>query len=550
MKRDHPKWGPDIDRYTEIFDDRIEKAFDNYMTAQETTSVAHDGLLPLSVLETMLTVGENMHKIEYQHGDQSLSVLMNTVRRYTELNETGIFNYYYGYLCMRHIMRTICLGTLIESETLDDFLDNLDPALEPYEATEMLAEEAFAQMAETLFKNDLSQVSICLGCMPPKGDAFTHVGGLSYEDAEFLVLTLWKDRRSIIGLTDHGMLPGFPALLFTLSYMTIFSRASPQPTKNWTELKDIVLRFYIVATEEERKTMRQIVLSIHHNAISRYKLVGNYTTDEEDAREVVQAYTDIFRPLFDEGLAPMMMLDISNMLFQSVDSMLTPNLADCIPKVAWGGLERLWLEFDREKDGFMAAPQRGSTRRYASDIFCMVSEMRPQLKTPENEKAFDVMFLESDTLGLIGRVILLLSREGRNPDDWEYLHTGFEGICEAMSGPGDRALEQLAQPSATDWIKVQDQLDMLSMGVAPSKVPRKYLLDAIKVWRRFGPAPDQEIPCQICSNPRCYMAKVYIRPPSTNNVCGRCFKATYCSKRCQRVHWCLRGVDSHMTGCN
>ncbi|KAG8737845.1 hypothetical protein FRC10_007598 [Ceratobasidium sp. 414] len=381
------------------------------MTSQETTSVAHDGLLPLSVLETMLTVGENMHKIEYQHGERSLPVLVVTVRRYTELNETGIFNYYYGYLCMRHIMRTVCIGTLIESETLDGFLDNLDPSLESMETSEMLAEEAFEQMTKALLKDNLSYVSICLGCMPPKGDAFTHVGGLSYEDVEFLLVTLWKDRRSIMVLSDHGMLPGFPALLFTLYEMTIFSKA-PNSAKRWTQLQDIILRFYMVATPQERQTMRHLSLAIH-SQILRHRLVCDFTTDEEDARNVVLAYCDMFHPLLSEGLAPVMMLDISSVLFQFVDCMLTPNLADCIPKTVWGGLERLWLEFDREKGGLMADKRRGFTRRYASDTFHMIGNMRQRLETPENEWAFQCMLLESDILGLVGRVILLISREGK-----------------------------------------------------------------------------------------------------------------------------------------
>ncbi|KAG9108152.1 hypothetical protein FRC07_008514, partial [Ceratobasidium sp. 392] len=369
MKRDHPKWGLNLGRYLEVFNDRIEKAFDNYMTSQETTSVAHDGLLPLSVLGTMPIVGENMHKFEYQHGEKPLSVLMATIRRYAELNETGVSPRTESSIAA-YIMRTICIGTPIENETLNDFLDNLDADLDTIDASEMLAEKAFEQMTEALFKNDLSHVSICLGCMPPNGDAFTHVGGLSYNDVELLVLTLWKDRRSIMTLSNHGMLPGFPALLFTLCEMTIFSRA-PHPTKQWTQLQDILLRFYIVGTKEERQTIRQLSLFIHEQII-RYKLVGDSTTDEEDASNVVRAYIEIFYPLLTEGLAPVMLLDISSIIFRFVDCMVTSDLADCIPKVTWGGLERLWLEFDREKEGFMAAPRRGFTRRYASEIFQMI----------------------------------------------------------------------------------------------------------------------------------------------------------------------------------
>jgi hypothetical protein len=90
MKKEHPRWGPILSRYVDAFDERIDAAFENYMTSRETTSLAYDGLVPLSLLETMLAVGENMHITDYQHGENSLSVLMATIRQYTELNLNGV----------------------------------------------------------------------------------------------------------------------------------------------------------------------------------------------------------------------------------------------------------------------------------------------------------------------------------------------------------------------------------------------------------------------------------------------------------------------------
>ncbi|KAG8679594.1 hypothetical protein FRC09_018859 [Ceratobasidium sp. 395] len=150
------------------------------MSARETTSVAHDELIPLSTLETMLTVGDNMHKVNYQHGKRSLPVLMTTIRRYTKLEDSGIFEYYYGYLCMRHLMRTVCIGTLIESIVLERFLNNLDPDMGAVEATDALAQVAFDLMTQALEKNDLSYVGLCLGFKPPSWDVFQCVGGLSF----------------------------------------------------------------------------------------------------------------------------------------------------------------------------------------------------------------------------------------------------------------------------------------------------------------------------------------------------------------------------------
>ncbi|KAG8737844.1 hypothetical protein FRC10_007597 [Ceratobasidium sp. 414] len=424
------------------FEDRFEEAFNNYVSSRETTSIAHDGLLPLSLLETMLTVGDNMHKVDYQHGEKSLTVLMATIRRYTELNESGIFEHYYGYLCMRHIMRTVCIGTLIEAKVLDAFLNDLDPDLGVVEATEALAEVAYDLMTQALLRNDLAYVGLCLGFRPPSWDAFQCVGGLSFNDVDFLIIILWKNRQRLITLIRHGMLAGFPALLFTLCQMTIFSKA-PGQTKKWRQLQEIILRAYLAGTKEERITMRQLALHADIQA-AEHKLVGNSKTDPEDARAVVHAYANMFRPFWnhDKSIAPTVMLDISNILFQYVNSLLTAELADCIPQVAWSGLERIWLEFDRESDGIMAAPRRGFTRRYAADIFHYLGDMQPKLRTEENQQAFSNMLLKIDILGLVGRILLMISQ-----DKWqaEILINGI--IFEMTWGTSARrCLDRFEQP--------------------------------------------------------------------------------------------------------
>ncbi|KAG8758997.1 hypothetical protein FRC12_009869 [Ceratobasidium sp. 428] len=412
MRGEHPKWGPDFDLYFEEFERRLGKAFDDYKSSKETTSEAHDGLLPMSLLETMLTIGDNMHKLEYQHGEKALTVLMATVRRYTELNESGIFDYYYGYLCMRHIMRVICIGTLIEAGVLEDFLNDLDPKLHPVEVAGDLDSTAFDLMTQALLKGDISYIGLGLGLKPPNWDAFPCVGGLSFDDVEFLIMILWNNRRQLITLIEHGMVPGFPALLYTLCEMTMLSK-SPGSTKKWTQLQDILLRAYMVGTKEERETMRQLSLYAHHQ-IQDHNLVGDTRTDEEDACTVMRAYVEMFDPVWNhtQDLAPTMLLDIAYILFQFVDTLLTPNLEEWIPKVARGALQRVWLEIDRESNGFMAAPRRGFTRRYAADIFHSLSDMQQRLRTRKDQQAFSTMLMEIDIVGLVGRVLLMISREG------------------------------------------------------------------------------------------------------------------------------------------
>ncbi|QRW06312.1 hypothetical protein RhiLY_05311 [Ceratobasidium sp. AG-Ba] len=429
IDRERTKWGPDFDTYFETFDKSLDKAFDNYLASRETTSIAYDGLIPLAVFETMLTVGDNMHKVQYQHGNKSLSVLMDTVRRYTELNNGGeIFDYYYGYLCMRHIMRTICIGTLIESETFEDFLNSLSSDEETVEVTEALAEEAFGILSDYLFENNISAIAVGIGLQSPNWDrAFTCVGGLDFDDARFLISILWKNRSQLITLIEHGMLPVFPAFLFTLSEMTLLSKI-PQSTKPWGQLQEIILRAFLVGSREERKTMRQLALYAHHRILEQ-NIVLDSTTDEEDARTVVRAYVDMFNP------------------FWNYDKSLVPSCSSILP-TSFSALERIWLEVDWETDGFMPAPRGGFTRKYAADIFRFL----PLLTNVGDDQAFSNMLLEVDILGLAGRVLLMVSREGSDPDEWQNFRDDLVYLCGAMTGTG-QAPDELAYPNVANWVK-------------------------------------------------------------------------------------------------
>jgi hypothetical protein len=179
--------------------------------------------------------------------------------------------------------------------------------------------------------------------------------------------------------------------------------------------------------------------------------------------------------------------------------------------------------------------------------------MRHRLNTPAGQEAFAHMLLETNICGLVGRVLLLISREGKyhvltfspqanpqtqgnNPDDWNYLRDGFDGLYEAMYGSCIPVVQELAYVAATDWRKVQTQLELLSDGLVPSRVPRKHIAEAIESWSVLGPTSTHEVPAlEVCSYPRCAVVAVHMRPPGANVQCGRCYSASYCSKRCQRA---------------
>ena len=90
MGKEHSQWGPRLTRYISEFDDRLDAALEDYMSSRENTSLARQGLVPLPLLEMTLAVGENMHKLGFKHGNNTLPVLMATIRQYSEAQENGV----------------------------------------------------------------------------------------------------------------------------------------------------------------------------------------------------------------------------------------------------------------------------------------------------------------------------------------------------------------------------------------------------------------------------------------------------------------------------
>lgn len=116
-----------------------------------------------------------------------------------------------------------CIGTLLHGDTLGDFLETTDPSMSSQEVSNALCQEALQQLEDALRDSSLMGVYDRLGCEPPHSAAFPLAGGLFYDDVDLLIRLLWRDRRSMMALREHGLLPGLAVLLFTLCEMTIFS---------------------------------------------------------------------------------------------------------------------------------------------------------------------------------------------------------------------------------------------------------------------------------------------------------------------------------------
>ncbi|CAE6533577.1 unnamed protein product [Rhizoctonia solani] len=415
------EWGPTLSQYMPTFEERLTESFDKYIANEESVFDVPNGLIPLDLLETALAVGENMHKVGFQRGDKVFPVLMSAIREYTKLHKGGIFEHYYGFLCIRHLIRMVCIGAMRQCKKFDKFLNDTKSEAPRQEVTEALAARALDSMITVLCTENAAVVENLLGILSKSGHAFVIDGGLSYEDVEFLIKTLWKDRKSLVPLRRCGLLPGLPAILFVLSEMTVLSRSSIIH-RPWLALEDVIFRCYLGDTSNpEREILRQLCIYIESFVLNRYRSIpmDYQPVDEDDNRKVTEAYCAVFAPPMELSLAAVIQLDIATMLFRWVLDLLGWESKgpltgeDLVPHIVKGAMARLTLEVDREWSGPMLEKRRAFTNRYAGEVFGYASLLviNKQIPTPSVQQELVQMLTEFDFYGLAGRVLMLVTRE-------------------------------------------------------------------------------------------------------------------------------------------
>ncbi|CAE7083550.1 unnamed protein product [Rhizoctonia solani] len=557
--KQQPEWGPTLSQYMPAFGERVADSFNNYMANEENVFEIPNGLIPLDLLETALAVSENMHKIGFQRGDKVFPVLMSTLRAYSKLDKGGVFQNYYGFLCVRHLIRMVCISAMRQCKRFDIFLTGIKSD-EPWpEVTDRLAASSLESMIAALCSENTTVVANLLGILSQGGHAFVIDGGLSYDDVEFLILALWKDRKSLILLRLCGLLPGLPALLFVLGEMTVLSKSSIIK-RPWLALEDIIFRCYVGDTSNpEREILRQLCIHIESFVLSRYHAISiDYEpADKDDPRTVAEAYCTVFTPPMDLSLTSVIQLDISTMLFRWVLDLLgwqsKRPLAgeDLVPHIIKSAMARLTLEIDQELSRPMTPNRRAFTNRYASEVFIYTSSLVLQKKIPTKsvQQTLVQMLVDFDFHGVAGRVLMLVTRETSNqPPSFDKLYTCFSQMNKAFNLLPDPPPEQLAS-IALIWRKVFLAL-MQHQQSSLTPTPPELIGEAMEAWDMLRPPTVKRPPDLFeCMNPRCSLRVIYAGPPEACILCEECEKVTYCSPRCQKIHWTLHTSDAHRLKC-
>ncbi|KAG8727455.1 hypothetical protein FRC12_022481 [Ceratobasidium sp. 428] len=254
----------------------------------------------------------------------------------------------------------------------------------------------------------------------------------------------------------------------------------------------------------------------------------------------------MYSPL-NPNLAQIMLLDTAYILFRFIETLCTPRVENCIPMVVNAALERIWLECDRERAGFMAPNRRGFTRQFSGWLFGRLCCIRESLTTQAGRTAFaQAALVDSNIIGIAGRTLLMMAMDNTEPEMWTNMLDGLSHLHDLMTMMLSAGAINFVLTGVVEWKKVWSQLHDLRNGSAPTSVPIKYIEEAIKAWEPMGPTKEDT---EICSHPRCPTFTIDAKPMETAFVCSRCCMAKYCSVRCQIRHWRLGTAESHANKC-
>ncbi|KAF8602702.1 hypothetical protein BDV93DRAFT_523805 [Ceratobasidium sp. AG-I] len=544
-------WGPPLSKYVDEFEQRTPGSPDFAMNIPEIYPADRTGFTPLSAIARSFVTLEGNHILGKKPTEQALVIPLAALRKYHETNKK-IFAHLYGFLCFKVIIRVIEDALLMTAGngSLNFTLMNHSPEDDPSHIFNALTVKAMTEINAALQGH--IWVGKVLGMSMETGQkALPFAGGISEQDLKFLTEVLSQDRKSYLNLCNRGLLNGSTSLFFVT---TALGRLVPRNRlQDWfTQLNDVLLRYYLSTPDFETITLRNLCLSVESELTS--KVVDRSAVDLEDARAIVQSYIRIFSPPLTVEIHAPHLLDISTLLFEIAYDNLAPKyMQDLIPDMMKAALARLWLEYDAEQNGVMPPQRRGFSRRYMGEMCHYIRLMKEKMIGDEGLSTYARMLLDIDIVGLLGRTLLLITRDSQPPDRWEELLDGLGDLNNGLRNPVSFA-QMAFSDSHGDWIKVFRHFRLLLGGAGPRYLSHDLTHKATQAWLEIGLSmrfarSASTAPGPSCSNPYCIEPLANDSSIGAHLTCKQCKVARYCDRTCQNAHWELKSALSHVNEC-
>ncbi|KAG8706222.1 hypothetical protein FRC11_008409 [Ceratobasidium sp. 423] len=394
----------------------------------------------------------------------------------------------------------VCVGILTEEGIFDKTLESINPDTPWQTISGCLAQKV---MLDVLKDKPPLESECILGDVSKYRGAFAMHGGLSPGDAAFLSHVIWKSRKAIIPLRRQGLLPGLPVLILVLCQMTILSKTQKPVTQPWVRMQDLLMRCYLGdMTTDEQIILRWLGMSTYRLAIeSKVKDINEHSpVDELDLRVIAQAYIELWTPSSESSGAQNTYLDlpmaVSGWIYHLMDVPGQQELRaeELVPRLIKVGFDLLAHELDVEQHN----PQSASQKQFLGvggliiALLQHISYIVPAIKSPAVREDFICSLHEFDFYGLVGRGLLLVTRESdtANEPGSTYIRVGLELIqCLKRFRRDLLALPAppycLLESADIEWRKVDSLLHYKLYSCL--HVPAPLYEAAMKAWRGVYP---------------------------------------------------------------
>ncbi|KAG8722162.1 hypothetical protein FRC08_006276 [Ceratobasidium sp. 394] len=443
-------WGPKFDEYSRrMFDPRISG------TQSKDIKIFYHKLnvCPLDAVENSLC------KCDPRIGTAGLMDLNSvTYTLFTYLPESGsryVFENYYGFLCIRHLLHITCLCVLRGTNSLDQLLESLDQNAGWGDLAQAVASKAL----DTATSGVASTEEICRIIV--SSSFVTYPDGR--EDCYLLLITLLgPDRGRLIELYLSGMLPGFSLFL-----LAIWKSLPSDPEKAYAGimfLQDLSLRLYLVGPHQDRQLLQPVCMRTLQKIpilTSKFKYF-----EESDGQQLTHTMFQAYPRLllgWRQDLSKAEEIPIDLICPVAVYVLLAVPLngshAEGAIETARTSLQVLWLLFERS--GRIPVADHSKLRPYAAFIFGYLKVIHENvISTKRDQYRFAQMLADVEIVGLLGRFSLLVLDEGNEFQNLEHADTMYETLLD-LRHPIYRSTSvapELFHDSAIEWVKVVAQL--------------------------------------------------------------------------------------------
>ncbi|KAG8724626.1 hypothetical protein FRC09_016384 [Ceratobasidium sp. 395] len=474
-------WGPGIDQYSHDFNGpRVRDVSESSRNLYRTYN-----LPSLARLESML-FKSNPRTGEI--GFVNLGDAIEVLRRYKNANPRKIFENYYGYLCVQHLLYITCLAMLEVSGTVREFLATL-----PRDASWVDTLRSMAVYTTELVGRETENPASLSALAYKIWDVVKFFGHEQPDNFSLVLATLREDRQTFFMLCKRGCFPGCSLFLLVCSQLVrIIGDENPDICyQDRLHLQDVAFRLYLTGSYRDRQLIQVVGTHlVEENVAWRNGTLGYL--GHADVRIVSNAFSDLLVTLQQDKLGtkniPASFLASLSRFVQNLATYCVMDDIEVMMDVTYISLQLLWTVFEHK--GRVKPIERCEVRSFATINFDYVKFIhRECVQTEEQTYRFAQLLAKTDLFSLAGRALLLGLDEGRNTLAMNDLLNQITELRDGINTAIIAAPELLLDQARPELLKVAMQLEQATgcEGTGRSRHETVGLVEKMKsAWTAFG----------------------------------------------------------------